>query len=70
MEVKEKEGEEERVVVEVKEGQSGGLREESGSEEEEEVKMRVVEVVKYMRGLRAAQHLDLASTSINEVYPR
>ena len=59
---------------EAKEAQSGEeVVKAGGSEEEREeevVKGRVVEVVKYLRGLRAAQHLDLATTSVNEVYPR
>ena len=34
------------------------------------VAARLSEVVKYMKTLRAAQHLDLALPSMTEVYPR
>jgi len=37
---------------------------------DKKIAARLSEVVKYMKTLRAAQHLDLALPSMTEVYPR
>jgi len=39
-------------------------------DEDKEAAARLAEIVKYMKTLRAAQHLDLALPSMTEVYPR